>query len=161
MSVSQKDAVYGSVISFLKDKGVDHEDGDKVELNKDERKTVVEMLIEATKAGIVEVKSEKASADLPNYWNGTLSNWLRKDKRLNGNETYVTKNPGSRAGAGDDQLKEMKKLLVQVTATGNAENIEAVQQAIDARQAEIAAEKVAELEIDMDKIPEALRSLIA
>lgn len=160
MTISQKDAVYNCVTGFLKEKGIDHEDGNRVELSKDERKTVIGMLIEATESGVTEVKSSTARADLNNYWNGTLSNWLRKDTRMNGGSKYVTKNPGSRAGAGDDQLKELKKLLARVTLAGNEENIQAVNEAIEARVAEIAKEKAAELEVDMDKIPDSLKHLI-
>src|SRR5665213_1962213 len=47
------------------------------------------------------------------YVPGMVSNWIRKDLRLNGGEKYETKNPGSRAGQGDDQLKNLKALKAQ------------------------------------------------
>lgn len=160
MTISQKDAVYNCVVGFLSEKGIQHEDGNKVELAKDERKTVIGMLIAATNEGVCEVKSATARADLSNYWNGTLSNWLRKDTRLNGGDKYVTKNPGSRAGAGDEKLREMKKLLAKVTLSGNEQHITAVTEAIELRKAEIAEEQAAKLEIDTDILPDALKHLV-
>lgn len=157
--ISQKDGVYNAVVAFCEEAGIEFEDGMKMEFSKDQRASIVGMLVAATEAGELEVKSAAARGNLSSYWNGTLSNWLRKDKRLNGNVKHVIKNPGSRAGSGDAELKELKKLLVQVTASGNEEHIQAVNEAIEVRKAQIQADKAQDVEVDFDKIPEALRHL--
>lgn len=161
MTISQKDGVFNAVVAFCEENSIPFEEGNKVDFDKSQRATIIGMLVAATEAGEMEVKSETARADLKNYWNGTLSNWLRKDTRLNGGEKYVTKNPGSRAGAGDAELKELKKLLSKVTLSGNEENIAAVTQAIEARKAAIAAEKSVEVEINTEVLPESLRHLVS
>lgn len=157
MSTSQKEGVFGAVVAFMEENNRVYEEGMKVELNTAERKTVITMLIAATQAGELEVKSPEASKDLNKYWNGTLSNWLRRDSRLNGGiEKVEPKNPGSRQGVGDAELKELKKLLHQVTLTGIAEHITAVEKAIDERNKVIAAEQAKKLAIDLSKINPAL-----
>ena len=160
MSISQKDGVYNAVVAFMEENERSFEDNMKVELGTEDRKTVVVMLVEATEAGELTVRSEKASADLPKYWEGTLSNWLRKDERLNGGVDYEPKNPGSRSGSGDGELRELKKLLTQVKLTGNEENIKAVQKHVDARVKLIEEKKAEKLKVDLTKIdPELLKTL--
>jgi hypothetical protein len=92
---------------------------------------------------------------LKKYVSGLLNNWLRKDTDLNNGQKYVAKNPGSRAGSGDAQVRELKKLLKQVAGTDNES---AVQEALDARIAEIKPVKT--IEIDVAKLPESLRHLV-
>lgn len=157
MSVSQKDGVFACVEAFMSETGRPFEEGMEVKLDRDERKTVIAMLVASTNAGEIDVKSPKARLDLPDYWNGCLSNWLRKDTRLNGGSAYVTKNPGSRAGAGDKQLKALKGLLAKVKGT---ENEAVVQGHIKTRETELAALKAKTVTIDIDQIPEELRHLI-
>ena len=158
--ISQKEGVYNAVQAFCQENGKQFEDGMKFTFSKDERATIIGMLVSATEAGELEVKSSKAQSNLKKYWDGTLSNWLRKDLRLNGNVPHQIKNPGSRAGAGDPELKELKKLLTKVTNEGNEEHVEAVTQAIEARKAAIAATKVKPVEINAELIPESLQDLI-
>lgn len=160
MSTSQKEGVFHAVVAFFEESNRKFESGMKVELNTAERKTIIGMLVAATVAGELEVKSAQASADLNKYWNGTLSNWLRRDERLNGGvKEVLPKNPGSRQGSGDAELKELKKLLAQVTLSGVQEHITAVQKAIDARNAHIAAEQAKKVAIDFSKLDPKLRAL--
>lgn len=149
MTISQKEGVYSCVVAVLKEKGESVEPGVKVELATSERKMCVAMLCEATEAGDLEVKSEKARSNLPKYWDGTLSNWLRKDTRLNGGEPYKTKSPGSRAGSQDPEIREMRKMLKHPDYAAHKVQIQA---AIDAKLAEIAASKAKDVEIDTSVI---------
>lgn len=87
------------------------------------------------------------------YVNGLVDNWVRKYKPFNQGIGYKTKNPGSRSG--DEQVKEMKKLLK--TYANDPETVEKIQLAIDARLLEI---KPAAEEINVDALPEALRNLV-
>ena len=156
--ISQKEGVYNAVTAFCAEEGIPFEDGSLMEFNKGQRQSIIGMLVEATEANELTVNSEKAQQNLPIYWNGCLSNWLRKDSRLNGNTKYITKNPGSRAGSGDPQLRELKKLLVQVQGTEHEATVAAE---IESRQAIVQAEKVKNVEIDVDKLPEHLRALVS
>lgn len=160
MTISQRQGVYNAVEAFLKEHGREIDPESKVVLATAERKAVIAMLVSATEAGELTVKSEKARADLPKYWDGTLSNWLRKDERLNGGVEYQPKNPGSRAGAGDEELKNLKLLLKQVEAAGNEKGIEEVKEAIEARKAAIIQEKAAKIAVNTEVIPESLRHLV-
>ena len=105
--------------------------------------------------------SEKAQAKfigdapkLKSYVGGLVNNWMRKDKRLNGGETYITKNPGSRAGNADALIKNLKLLRSTMSDTDKIAEIDAD---IESRQAEIKVEKAKDVEIDMDQIPAELR----
>lgn len=162
--ISQKQAVYDAVVAFCDENNIKFEDGMKMEFNKEQRATIVGMLVTFTEAGEVDVKSEKARANLANYWNGTLSNWLRKDLRLNGNVKHTIKNPGSRAGSGDDLLKNLKKLKAQVELKADYEgktgHIAEIQAEIDKRMEAIAVEKAAKVEVDPSKLPEHLKKYV-
>lgn len=162
MSVSQKDGVFGAVVAYLEEKSIPFEEGAKaVDLSTDARKTIVGMLVAATEAGELTRKSNKSGQSLEQYWSGTLSNWLRRDPRLNGGvEKVEPKNPGSRAGSGDAELRELKKLMQQVEVTGNAEHITAVQEAIDNRMKIVEAEKAKKIAVDLSKIDPSLLASI-
>jgi hypothetical protein len=156
---SQKQSVFVAVCSVL-NLGADHKG--QVELTKEQRKSVIEMVTESIMAGDTEFSAEakakyKTREDVKGYVNGMVSNWLRKDIRLNDGKKYETKNPGSRAGSGDEVLKNLKALRGTLT---DPDHIEAVDQSIAERQAEIAAAKAKTVTINADLIPEALRHLI-
>lgn len=153
---SQKQAVFSVVCAVI------GEFEGKAELTKDQRKQVIEMVTDSITSGETEFSAEaKTKYDnrdkVKGYVNGMVSNWLRKDERLNGGEKYVTKNPGSRAGQGDEVLKNLKALKTTLT---DKDHIAAVDEEIAKRTAELAAEKAKTVTINVDKIPEALRHLI-
>jgi hypothetical protein len=154
---SQKDVVFSVVLDLLTDKGVEYDETVAVSLTKEEIQTCAVILTELTDVE-VEVKSDSARTDLPKYWRGTVRNWLKKDTRLSGGVKHVIKNPGSRAGAGDPELRELKKLLAKVTETGNEEHIAAVTEAIEKREAKIAEERAAKVQVDMALIPDYLKA---
>ena len=137
--VSQKEAVFTAVTNVLEENGTPVVEGTAVEMTKETRAQVNAILFEGFRAGTIEFdKGEVSDKDLKGYISGLQSNWLRKDKRLNGMTTYVAKNPGSRAGSGDEQLTALRGLIKTLnTAEEKAE----VQAYIDARVSEIAASK--------------------
>jgi len=151
--LTQKDAVFNTVSEV-----VEITEGEAVSLNDEQRKTCLAILTTAMQQGeilVSEAKQAKMTTekDYKDYSANILNNWLRKDKRLNGDTTYVPKNPGSRAGAGDEQVKELKKLKSTLSdPTAQAE----VQAAIDERVAELrAARNQAKIEeIDFSLIPQ-------
>jgi hypothetical protein len=156
---SQKQSVFVAVVQVL-NLGNDHKG--KVELTKEQRKSVIELVTDSIMGGETEFSAEakakyKTREDVKGYVNGMVSNWLRKDLRLNDGTKYETKNPGSRAGSGDEVLKSLKALRTTLT---DPDHIEAVDQSIAERQAEIAAAKAKTVTINVDLIPEALRHLV-
>lgn len=156
---TQKEAVYNTVRSVMDEHGKSFEDGQKVELTKDMKAQCVEVLVAGFEANEIELKSEQEN--LKSYAGGLLSNWLRKDKRLNGNTIYKPANPGSRTGQSDPQVKNMRILLG--TLPEGSEEYSKVEAAIENRIAEIKAEKAKSKakEIDPDSIPAELQHLIS
>jgi hypothetical protein len=147
ITMKQRDAVYSAVTSVLSDAGVHFEDGMDVAtmLSKEYRGAVQAIVVEGFTSGKIafeasEANQEKLSnpAKLNAYVSGLISNWIRKDKRLNGNTSYVAKNPGSRAGASDEQLKTLRALKKQFAGTDKESIIEAQ---ITKRVSEIRSEK--------------------
>src|ERR1051325_6047037 len=111
--MKQKDAVYNAITQVLNEDEVGFEDGMDVSehMTKERRAQVNAILVEGFKAGTIELEKEYTDTQLKQYVSGLQSNWIRKDPRFNGNTKYQPKNPGSRAGAGDAQLKALKALL--------------------------------------------------
>lgn len=153
--VNQKQGVYAAVVAFCEEHKIAFEDGMKLELKKEQRATVVEMVTKAMSEGEIELSPEaRAKHNTPQkiktYCNGLVSNWLRKDKRLNGGEVYQIKNPGSRAGQGDEILKNLKLLHKQLD---DDEQKAAVQVEIDKRTEELQKEKIKNVAPDYSHIP--------
>ena len=147
--ISQKEAVFNTVKSFYGDKfenGMSH--------SKDAKATMVKSLVEQAD-DVFEVKSKQEN--MKTYIIGLLNNHLRKDTRLNGGDKYIAKNPGSRAGQGDPQIKASRQLL-KTLVEGSAE-YEKVTAFINTK---VAANKAAKatIEIDTEALPEELRNLV-
>lgn len=153
--VTQKEAVYVAITSVLKENGVHFEEGTDVSnvISKDHRAQVNYILFEGFKSGHIQLEREFSDSELKAYVSGLQSNWIRKDTRLNGNTKYEPKNPGSRAGATDPQIKAMKLLLSTLTdATERAE----VESEINKRQAELNKAKAPA--IDFNALPASLQA---
>ena len=148
--IKQKDAVYNAVVSV---KGTSTFSG-PVELTKEERQSVSTILFNGFKSNEIVLSSEMADdKELTSYISGLVSNWLRKDTRLSGGIAYVPKNPGSRAGSGDETLKAMRALLSVTTDPNDRAEI---QGHIDARVTELKPRKT----VDFSALPESLRHLV-
>lgn len=167
--INQKTAVYATLHSVCKDKGIEFVDGKTIANNlpKDVKAIIIGIVTEGLMDGSVSLKdtegnTEKRSDEtkMKGYTEGLVSNWLRKDNRLNGGTSYETKNPGSRAGSSDAGVKEMRKLLKALTEAGDEDNAIKVQAEIDARLAEIRKERAKDVNINMELIPEKLRDLL-
>ena len=141
--MNQKEATYNAVIAVTGHNG----DG-AVHITPEQRKQVNMILFEGFRAGKIQLDREFDDAALKAYVSGLQSNWLRKDKRLNGGIKYEAKNPGSRQGSGDSQLKALKALLSTVTTE---EEKEEIQSYINARTTEITKSKA--VEIDYSALP--------
>ena len=151
MSITQKEAVYQAITNAL----IMPEAG-AVRPSKEERASVCNILVAGFQSKAIAYDGDLPNeADLKSYVSGLLSNWLRKDKRLNGNINYVPKNPGSRTGITDPSIKAMKALLS--TKSDPAECAE-IQAFIDRRLAEVKPAKV--VTVNVADLPEALRRLV-
>ena len=141
--MSQKEAVYSAVTSVCQ-----VIEGVPTTPTKEQRAQVNLILFEGFRAGTIQLERQFSDVELKAYVSGLQSNWLRKDKRLNGNTVYTAKNPGTRQGSGDAQLKAMRALLS--TLTNDSDKAE-VQKHIDARLTEIAKSKAPT--IDFSALP--------
>jgi len=137
--MSQDEAVFQAIVNVCGTL----EEGEKYEPTKEERASITDILVEGFQAGKISLKDTANNrakladeAKLRTYVSGTVSNWLRKDTRLNGGTKYVPKNPGSRAGATDPTIKSMRVLL-QTRTDLTAEDKAEINAAIAKRVAEI------------------------
>lgn len=149
MSTKQKDAVFAAVSQV---RGSTEFNG-PVELTREERSAVQASLVTGFQSGEITYQGDPTdSTKLASYVSGLVSNWLRKDKRLNGNVSYVAKNPGTRTGSGDESLKAMRTLLA---ATTDVDAKAEIQLEIDKRVSELKPKKT----INVEALPESLRHL--
>ncbi len=94
----QKDAVYEAI----KRMKPDMVDSDRpVTLSKQEKELVKREVFEGIKNRRVQYGQDPLPSDdkLELYVSGLVSNWMRKDKRLNGHTTYSPRRPGSRSAS--------------------------------------------------------------
>lgn len=137
MILTQEEAVFQAITNVM-----GSQDG-PFNPTKEQRAQVTEILVEGFTSGKINLKDTPSNqaklsddAKLRSYCSGLQSNWLRKDPRLNGGVKYVAKNPGSRAGSTDPQIKAMRTLLATRVDLSTADRTE-IQSLIDARVAEI------------------------
>ena len=157
--MKQNEAVFQAICSVLNSTSFD----DAVILTKDERANVIAIVTEGIVAGKVDFSTDARSkhnteAKVKTYTKGMVDNHLRKDKRLNGGEKYETKNPGSRTGVGDSQLKALKAL--QTTIEKDSENWHQIEAAIYERTMELSVKKTKTAVIDINALPEEFRHLV-
>ena len=161
--MSQKDVVFNAVTAVVTI--VDS----KAELSKEEKKEVQAAIAAKLHSDRDTYLSKDAQVKYPTeddlmkkYVPGLLNNWLRKDTRLNGGDKYQAKNPGSRAGSGDEQIREMNKLMkqFQIDPETHADKIKTLQAAIDERKKAIATEKQKSVTIDVSVLTPELREAL-
>lgn len=162
-TMSQKEAVFSAVTSVLANAGIAFEAGKtnvKDLMTKELRAQVNQILFQSFRNGSVVLDGEKSDKELKQYVSGLQTNWLNKDKRLNGSTQYVAKNPGSRAGSTDAQVKALRGLLSQTE--DEAERAE-IQGYLDARIEELEKDKKGKKSapIDMSALPAELAAKYA
>jgi hypothetical protein len=159
---SQKEVVYSAISAFMHESGRQWDDGDKVDLSPEDRKTITTMIVAAIDVGEMEFSAEaRAKHNTPekvrNYSTGLLSNWLRKDPRLNGGEKHSIKNPGSRVGQDDNVVKALRQLRKELTVP---KEIAAVDSEIELRLTQLRNDKIKSTRINIDNIPAHLLHLV-
>lgn len=145
--MNQKEATYTAICQVT-----GHTDG-KCEPSPEQRKQVNMILFQGFREGAIALDKEFTDSELKTYVSGLQSNWLRKDKRLNGGMAYVAKNPGSRAGSGDPQLKSLRALFSTLKTDEDKAEIQGY---IDARISELA--KTKQVAVDFSALPADLQA---
>jgi hypothetical protein len=151
---SQREATYEAITSVLGEKGVKFQAGMNVSplVTRDMRQAITNRLVVGFQQGQIQLDTEfDTEPKLRTYVSGLISNWIRKDDRLNGNTKYVP-NPGSRNGAADPQLKALKALMARASTPAEKAEIETF---IVQRKAEITAAKAPQ--VDFSALPPALK----
>ena len=161
---SQVNGVVDVIMSVLNENDIDYELGGEINVKDVLNPT---MLIEIRLRVLNEFNEEKILLSekgklknnteklMKSYVSGLVNNWVRKYKPFNNGIAYEIKNKGSRSGSGDEQVREMRKLLKTITDPDTKGKIEA---AIAARIIEIKPES--NVEIDASILPEHLRHLV-
>lgn len=157
--ISQKEAVKSAISQVLTEAGVKFDDNSNFKdiLTREYRAQVNQILFEGFRAGTITLKKEKSDSELKEYVSGLVSNWLKKDMSLSGGVAYVVKNPGSRAGSTDPQIKALRALMKM-----KPDQATEIQGYIDARLETINASKPTKtktVKVDVEALPEALRHL--
>lgn len=151
----QKDAVFNAISSVLSEAGIEVNEGDNfaTHLNKDLRASVTDILVEGFKNGTISLeKPYESEAELRTYASGVTSNWLRKDPRMNGGVKYVAKNPGSRVGSTNPEIKAMRALLAIRGETMTSEQRAEVQSQIDSRVEALRSSRKSSKELTSEQI---------
>jgi hypothetical protein len=149
---SQREAARHFITAYCEDQEIEVSGDMKEKLSKEDQASIATMMAIAAVEGDIPVKSDRYSTqdEYEKYFKGQINDTLRKDKTLNGGDTYVPKNPGKFKNAKDPQIKALTTLLK--TQPDHAEEI---QQHIDARQAELDAAKAPQLtEDDVETLKE-------
>jgi hypothetical protein len=163
--VTQKVAVFNAIVEVLEKNGNTYTEGMDIHpfMSKEIRSEVNDILCEGFTNGTIGL-SEEASAKyntpalLRGYGAGLISNWVRKDLRVNGNVPYSAKNPGSRRGASDPQMKALKTLLNSTTDVTEREEIQSY---IDTRLTQLEAGKKKSTPVDFSVLPAELAAKFA
>jgi len=170
MAQNQREATVQAITSVLENSGVSFNPGEDVKsvITSDHKKKVREILITGLKDGSITSSTEFAGkmtsdVDYSKYCSGLISNWIKKDPRLNGNVKHQSSSGSgksvSRVGNGDSQVKELRKLL---KATAGTDSEQEVQEALNSRLEELKVEKTskAKSSIVAESVPENLRHLV-
>ena len=159
--ISQKEAVYTITMNILKDRNILFECDEKITtyVTKDMRKTITMCLINAMKCKEVTLDKSFKDKELRAYAQSVVSNWFRKDIRLNGGIQYSAKKTGSRIGLSDPQIKAMKSLLKEVKKTNKKDYINKIELEIKKRLSEIRKDRLGS-KIDANQLPDHLRKLV-
>ena len=153
--MNQKSAVVAAVATVLAEAGINTEGTcAKDVMTKELRGQVNSILFAGFRNGTIEADFEKNDAELKAYVSGLQSNWLNKAKELNGGVMYVAKNPGSRQGGTDPQVKALRALLATKTDEQERDEIEGY---INSRLEELGTKKAKTVVVNYDDLPVELK----
>ena len=153
--MKQRESVYEAVVTVL---GAAYDPSTAVALSADERTQVVGLIVKDIVDGKVDFSDEAAAkydseAKIKTYVSGLVSNWLRRDERLNGGGKYSPTKTGTRTKTGDEQLSALKNLKKQMVAAGNTVDLPKVVEAITKRETELKAATAQSISVDLSQVP--------
>ena len=155
--ISQRQAVVNAVNTVLAEANISTE-GKVIKdlMTKELRAQVNSILFAGFRANEITADFEKNDTELKAYVSGLQSNWLNKAKELNGGVAYVAKNPGSRTGTTDPQVKALRALLATKTDSDERDEIEGY---IESRLSEIGqSKKTKTVQVNYDDLPAELKA---
>lgn len=164
--LNQRQGVYIAVMNYLADKNIPFDDGQMPAaaelLSSSDRKNVVNIVACGLLSGEISMSLEaKTKRSTPQgtakYATELVSNWLRKDERLNGGSKPSIKSPVP-TGKGDAELRELQKL--RALKMDDAEALEVIDDAISKRRQAIGQAKAKTVVVNANLIPEHLRHLV-
>ena len=160
MRISQKDAVYGASLRIMEESGICFDEGVDVltdVIDKDIRTMIVSVLVESFKEDKIVMNKRQSGDNLKRYASGLVSNWAKKDIRLNGGTEHKIKKPGSRMGNTDPMVRELRKMLKEFK--GSPHEIK-IKKELDIRLVQLRKERAKNVVINRKLIPESLKHLV-
>ena len=138
--MTQKDAVYEAIVSVLNSDGISFTSGAtdvNSLLTRELRARIAALIVLNFQNGLIELSDDAKqtlsdSAKLRTYVSGLISNWVRKDSRLNAGLPKIQKTVNRTSN--DPQLKAMRHLLNVQT---DPDKCVEIQKFIDKRTAEL------------------------
>ena len=158
--VSQKDAVYEISMRVLEENRINFDEGVDIltdVIDRDIRSSIVSIIVENFEQDNIVSNKNHIGEKLRSYSSGLVSNWAKKDLRLNGNIEHTIKNPGSKVNSTDPIVRELRKMLKEVKGT---EHESAVGAELRIRLESLRKEQSKSITINASLIPESLRHLI-
>lgn len=153
----QVDAVIEAVMKVKPDFKQRSDKGNETIVD-DMRKEVCRIVIDGILSGEIDYNKDHTNIkEIKEYVPGMVSNWLRRNKILNGAINAKAAKPGSRLGVGDDKLKTLRDLKkTQIEPEILAE----IEKHIKARLSVLKKEKqvVKQADINLDALPVHLRN---
>jgi hypothetical protein len=160
VTMNQREATVNCILSVLEERGVEYELNGPTPisevLTQDDKKNVRSILFTMFQQHKVDFRDQARLSDtkyMTDYISGLVNNWIRKAPEFNSDAKYQAKNPGSRQGTQDEQVREMRKLLSTISDPSTKA---VIQSHIDNRLAELKPS----ITVNLDLIPESLRHLI-
>jgi hypothetical protein len=117
MAQNQREATFNAIITVLSNSGASFQSGSDVKsvITSEHKKKVKDILVTDFKNGNIDYTDDFAktkltsNSELSKYCSGLISNWIKKDPRLNGNTKYQVLNKGSRVGQrSEENTSEIK-----------------------------------------------------
>lgn len=166
--ITQRQAVEEATIAHFGDRFQETQDV-KSFATKEDQKAIATVVAQGILEGRVEFSAEAQAKHGTNlesltksYVMGMVRNWFNKSLVLNGGAPYEAKNPGSRKGISDPEVKNLRAMLKQFA--NDPEASARIQLELDAKLAEIEAAKPTKtksVKIDEDLVPDSLKDLLS
>jgi general stress protein YciG len=153
--ISQKEAVYQATKAVLEQHGIELEDGQDVreamgDDANDIRSEIRDLVFQALSNGQVALGDRSSNEEkrqdestMRRYATGLVSNWFRKDKRLNGNQRYIPNDRGNNSNVTNirDDDERISRLVAALEVADSEELQDKLEEAIEERRDELNLER--------------------